>query len=328
MSTAFCGRYLAVREIARGTRNRILRGWDPCLKRTVVLKTPHPEAGPEEGRERIHREARLLSRVRHPGVVRIHNVHLKEEPCLVLDYVRGEPLRAVLRRVARRESPGLEVDELCSGSPHAGRSLLKAGSWDHSAAQVFREIVRGMECVHGNELLHRNLNPDHILLSAGGAPTIVDFGLAVGQNEPTPPGESPLESNHAYVAPEQIEEGRLGSRVSVDIYQLGLCLYEMLTLRPAILPASWGTMAQRIHSGKVTRPRLLRRAIPHELEFICLKALRRDPRQRYTSAVDLGRDLDRFLGRRKLRPSPSWSRSFLARLPGARWSRLREAFLS
>jgi hypothetical protein len=99
----------------------------------------------------------------------------------------------------------------------------------------------------------------------------------------------------AYVAPEQAVLGQVGNDPLTDVYQLGLVLYELLTLRRAFPDGSMTVLLERITRGDYTRPRALDTAIPADLEAICLKAAELDPQRRYASARELGEDLARYL---------------------------------
>jgi hypothetical protein len=174
---------------------------------------------------------------------------------------------------------------------------VASGPWFRSAAQIVREIVRILESAHEKGVIHRDLTPRNVLLGPGGWPMLLDFGLGGILDTEVGTVTEGLHGTPSYLAPEQVKSQRTGSDPRTDVYQVGLLLYELLTLTPAFggPVENVGVVLDRIQRGLFTTPRARNKAVPSELEAICLRAMELDPGRRYPTARDLGRDLDRWL---------------------------------
>ena len=129
------------------------------------------------------------------------------------------------------------------------------------------------------------------MLRGDSSPVVLDFGLAFARSSGRSEPSGRLQGSAAYLAPEQIAAETLGDDPRTDVYQLGLVLYEMLTLQPAYTGHGLSELLRNIVRGRFKRPRVVDRGIPFELEAICLRAMERDPERRYASAADLSADL-------------------------------------
>jgi hypothetical protein len=156
-------------------------------------------------------------------------------------------------------------------------------------------VARTLQAAHGRGVVHRDVKPGNILLRGDASPVVLDFGLAGSLDQADNVVTRGLVGSVAYVAPEQAVLGQVGNDPLTDVYQLGLVLYELLTLRRAFPDGSMTVLLERITRGDFTRPRALDPSIPADLEAICLKATELDPQRRYASARELGEDLARYL---------------------------------
>jgi eukaryotic-like serine/threonine-protein kinase len=280
------------------------------LDRTVALKMVLTgiHTSPKD-LARFRAEAAAIARLQHPNIVRIYDVgEATGRPYFVLEFVDGGSLAQHLR-----------------GRPQP------AGS----AAQLVETLARAVHVAHVNGVIHRDLKPANILLegakvcgqSTGGAsslnrepsslnpcfltPKITDFGVAKcagGDGEapdlrgPTITGE--LLGTPNYMAPEQAMVPRQPVGPAADIYALGAILYELLTGRPPFTGENpLATLVQVLHNEPVSVTSL-QPSVPRDLETICLKCLRKDPRRRYGSALELAEDLQRFLRDDPIRARP------------------------
>jgi serine/threonine protein kinase/predicted Zn-dependent protease len=202
---------------------------------------------------------------------------------------------------------------------HASTSLATRGF-----TQSFRQIARwgiaaaeALEHAHQLGIVHRDVKPSNLLVNSRGHLWVADFGLAkTGDNSDlTTTGDIP--GTLRYMSPEQLRGDRDALDRRTDVYSLGVTLYELLTLKPAFPVTDRAELTKRIVETGVSPPRSLNRAIPHDLEWIILKAAERDPARRYQSAGELVEDLRRFLD-----DEPVRRRSInLFRVAAARWIR-------
>jgi WD40 repeat protein len=160
-----------------------------------------------------------------------------------------------------------------------------------SVAQIGRQAAQGLAYAHSRGIVHRDIKPSNLLLDISGIVWITDFGLAKAEEDGlTATGD--VLGTFRYMAPERFR-GEGDARA--DIYALGLTLYELLTLKPAYESNDRLKLMERIKAEDPPRPRFLDGRIPRDLETIVLKAVDKDPAQRYPSAEAMGEDLRRFL---------------------------------
>jgi hypothetical protein len=167
-----------------------------------------------------------------------------------------------------------------------------------------------MHHAHDKGIVHRDLKPANILLTADGTPKITDFGIAKRLTDsPEFPAQYPTSTGVAmgtpsYMAPEQAAGRSKQVGPAADIYALGVILYEALTGRPPFLAATAiETLYQVVHQEPAA-PRSLNRALPRDLDTVCLKCLEKEPARRYASAQALADDLQRFLAGRPVQARP------------------------
>jgi serine/threonine protein kinase len=161
-----------------------------------------------------------------------------------------------------------------------------------SVATIGQQVAEALYYAHAHHTLHRDIKPANLLLDSQGVAWITDFGLAKAMEQENVTQSGAMVGTLRYMAPEQFS-GRVDARS--DIYSVGLSLYELLTLRPAFDDDDRSNLIARITHGEPPRPRKLNPAIPADLETIVLKAIAREPRDRYATAGELARDIECFL---------------------------------
>jgi WD40 repeat protein/serine/threonine protein kinase len=190
------------------------------------------------------------------------------------------------------------------------------GYWQ-GVARVGRQVAEALAYAHGQRILHRDIKPSNLLLDAQGNVWVADFGLAKASDGEDLTHTGDVVGTLRYLAPERL---RGQSDPRGDVYSLGLTLYELLTLRPAFDASDRERLIQQVTQGEPPRPRQLERGVPRDLETIVLKAIAREPAQRYATAAALAEDLQRFIADRPIRARPV---SLAGRL--LRWGRRNKA---
>ena len=268
-------------EIGRGGMAIVYKARDLRLRRFVALKMVL--AGPWAGRKELKRfrqEAETIARLRHPGVVQIYSVGEHEAmPYIALEFLEEGSLQ-----------------DFMQGRPQPFR-------W---SAELVRNLARTIHYAHARGIIHRDLKPSNILMETADGPSakIADFGLAKVLGPDASGLSSEIVGTPNYMAPEQTTGQPQNTGVAVDIYALGMILYELLTGKPAFRTSDLVEIIRQIQQDTPPPPRRLRPQLPKDLETVCLKCLEKKPQQRYTSAAELADDLDRFLQKRPVRARP------------------------
>ena len=270
-------RYRVERLLGSGGMGTVYKAFDPTLGRWVALKFLYRNDATHA--ERFLREARAQARISHPNVCQVHEVGEAEgRPYIAMQYIDGRSL-----------------GELCEELTVEDK------------VRLIRDVARAIHAAHRTGLIHRDLKPGNILLAreeTGEAhPYVVDFGLAMSQDEISLSRTGMISGTPAYISPEQAQGRPLDRRT--DVYSLGVVLYELLAGEP---PFTGGNLARVLVRLVQEDPRPLRQAvptIPEDLETIVAKCLEKDPARRYESARELAEDLDRFLDGEPIRARPS-----------------------
>jgi WD40 repeat protein/serine/threonine protein kinase len=170
-----------------------------------------------------------------------------------------------------------------------------------SVAQVGVQVAEALAYAHRQRILHRDIKPSNLLLDTQGMVWITDFGLAKaeGSEELTSPGD--IVGTVRFMAPERFQ-GKADPRS--DIYSLGITLYEMLTLRPAFADSNRARLVERVTHEVPLRPRKVDPHTPPDLDTIVMKAIAKEPADRYLTAQELAEDLVRFLNGRPIQARP------------------------
>jgi serine/threonine-protein kinase len=296
--------YEIVAELGRGGMGVVYLARQCSLKRPVALKMILATARADPtARVRFRTEAEAVARLQHPNIVQIYEVGESDgRPFLSLEYVAGGSLED---KVASTPQP------------------------EREAALLVEDLARAVHYTHQRGILHRDLKPNNVLMTADGAPKITDFGLAKFADQGGGPTRTEaLLGTPSYMSPEQAAGNTKKIGVGADVYSLGAILYELLTGRAPFRGATALNILEQVRTREPVPPRRWRRSVSRDLETICLKCLEKEPDHRYPSALALAEDLRRFLDGEPIqaRPVPVWQRlwksarrrpALVARLLGA-----------
>jgi serine/threonine-protein kinase len=257
--------------LGRGGMGVVYRARHLRLGRPVALKMAlaGSHAGPNE-RERFRCEALAVAALRHPNVVQVYDVGDADgRPFFTMELMEGGSLARKL-----------------AGAPQPARQ----------AAALLATLAGAVQKAHEAGVIHRDLKPGNVLLTADGTPKVADFGLARrldADERLTLSGA--VVGTPSYTAPEQArgDRGAVGPRT--DVYALGAILYECLTGRPPFRAGTAAATLQQVLADEPVAPRRLNPQVPRDLETICSKCLRKESSLRYATADALNEDLTRFL---------------------------------
>jgi eukaryotic-like serine/threonine-protein kinase len=248
--------------IARSGMATIFRARDLDNGHEVVLKVPHMQFESDiVFHERFLREEKIGQRLDHPAIIKVFRPRQKSRVYLAMEYVPGELLSERLHRERR-----LPID---------------------TAVALALQIADALVYMHEHSVVHRDLKPENVMILPDGNIKLIDFGIAMDttMRKITWSGLSQMMGTPDYMAPEQIKGLRGDERC--DIYSLGAILYEMLTGEvPFPGENVYAAMRSKVREDPPP-PRRLRHDIPPAVEEIVLCALEREPRERYSSALEM-----------------------------------------
>lgn len=283
VGTTLQGRYHLVRKLGDGGMGSVYKAADQVLRRFVAIKMLHPTTAENASSvERFVREARSAAAIGHPNIIDILDFgHEDKRPFLVMEYLRGRSLSEVIHEEGR-----LSVERACKIATHA---------------------LAGLAAAHDRGILHRDLKPANLMLIAllGDADFVklCDFGFAAlvtptvridGGKELTP--ARTLVGTPAYCAPERLRGDDRRDR-RLDVYSVGVVLYEMLAGQRPFDAPTFRQLARLIRTEPPPRLRAVRRDVPRGLEKVIEKALAKDREKRWSSCQDFAAALVPFGGR-------------------------------
>jgi predicted Ser/Thr protein kinase len=256
-------RYRIVALLGRGGMGEVYRAHDLTLGQEVALKfLPEVAARNPAALARFYNEVRIARQVSHANVCRVYDLgEVEGQPYLSMEYVDGEDLGSLLRRIGRLPSD--------------------------KAVEIARQLCAGLAAAHAKGVLHRDLKPANVMLNGRGQVVVTDFGLAALADEI--PGEEIRNGTPAYMAPEQLA----GREVTVksDIYALGLVLYEIFTGKRAFEASTLAELV-RLHSETTpASPSTLVKELDPAVESAILRCLDPEPAKRPPSALAVAASL-------------------------------------
>ena len=265
------GDYELLEEIGRGGQGVVFRARQKSLNRIVALKViVLGQWATKAHLKRFRLEAEAAASLDHPCIVPIYEIGERDGQCYFsMKFIEGG-----------------QLDEAAKQTPISIRQSV----------ELIAKVARTVHYAHEHGILHRDIKPGNILFDRRGEPHLTDFGLArLVESESTITRTVEVLGTPSYMAPEQAAGGTAKLTGATDVYGLGAVLYQLLTGHP---PFAGGTTYETIKLLLETEPRpprLWNSKVNRELSTICLKCLDKDPQRRYSSALALAEDLERWL---------------------------------
>ncbi len=263
------GKYEILEEVGRGGMGAVYKGYDPALDRHVAVKVLAPHlVWEKEFVERFVREARAAARLKHPGIVTIHDVGQEAGwYYFVMEYLEGETLNAIVKQRGQ-----IAPDDV---------------------VRILRPLAEALDYAHHRGLVHRDIKPGNIIVNPEGSVTLTDFGIARAAQETRLTATGTIVGTPEYMSPEQVR-GRTADARS-DQYSLAVVAYEMLSGQ---VPFEAESTLALLHKVAYEPPPPICQAqpdLPKGIEAVLNKALAKEPGDRYTKVSDFVDALERAL---------------------------------
>src|SRR6516225_74363 len=265
------GDYELLEEVGRGGQGVVFRARQKSLNRIVALKVIGlGQWATQAHLKRFRLEAEAAASLDHPCIVPIYEIGDRDGQCYFsMKFVEGG-----------------QLDEVVAHEPVSIRQ----------AAELIVKVARTVHYAHEHGILHRDIKPGNILLDKKGKPHLTDFGLArLVESDSSVTHTLDVLGTPSYMAPEQAVGNNAAISSATDVYGLGAVLYQLLTGQPPFAGGATYETIKLLLDTEPKQPRLLNPKIDRDISTICLKCLEKDPKRRYSSALALAEDLERWL---------------------------------
>ncbi len=280
-------RYEFADELGRGGMGQVVLARDLLLGRDIALKTLLPDAGDDNARRRLLQEAQITGLLEHSSIIPIYDLGAlsSDDPYYTMRVVRERSLAQIIEEMSAAEGHGYSLTQLVS---------------------ILRQVCLAVHYAHDHGIIHRDLKPENILVGSYGEVFVIDWGIAkvvdselqaLSLSQQQTEEEGALVGTPHYMSPEQAQGRTDAIDQRTDVYALGAILYEVLTLVPVFESNHMLSLLFKVIEEAPQAPteRAPQRAIPRELEEICLKALAKSADQRFQSAQEMAEELELFL---------------------------------
>jgi eukaryotic-like serine/threonine-protein kinase len=280
-SQSFGGRYAVLERVGSGGMAEVYRARDELLGREVAVKVLSERFSRDRSFvERFRREAQSAANINHPNIVSLYDYGADGGTYyIVMEYIDGQTIADII---------------------HSEGPLLP-----ERAAEIAADVAQALSRAHSTGLVHRDIKSSNIMLTSSGQTKVTDFGIARalgGDGEQTMTQTGMVIGTAAYLSPEQAQGNPVDPRS--DVYSLGVVVFEMLTGRTPFGGDSPLAIAYKHVREEPPRPSSINPHIPESLDAITLKALAKNPDNRYSSAAEMREDLGRYLNGQKVLATP------------------------
>ncbi len=257
----YIGRYQVIRELGRGGMGIVYEGTDPILDRPVAIKVlPPKKTASKKSVQRFLREARVSARLDHPHIVKIYDIGEEDGMFhIVMEYVPGDSLRDLIETEGKIDIPYM--------------------------AELFAQLCNAMSYAHSQHITHRDIKPENIKVTLDNKIKVMDFGIAVLDDNHSLTATGSVMGTIAYFSPEQARGEEADYRA--DIYSMGIVFYEMLTKMLPFEASSLPDMLNKHLYDKPIYPTRRNPDIPKVFEDLILKCMEKVPDLRFSSASEM-----------------------------------------
>jgi len=278
MKSVLSDRYQVEARIGAGGMAEVYRGFDQVLNRTVAIKVLLPQMARDTSFvARFRREAQAAARLNQQNIVGVYDTGADDgTQYIVMEFIEGQTLGEFMA-TGRRPTPV-------------------------QSAEIAQKICSAIAAAHAQGVIHRDIKPGNVMITRDGVIKVMDFGIARVLGPETAPQTSAVLGTASYLSPEQAQGGPVDART--DIYSLGAVLYELLTGRPPFTGDSPVAVAYKQVNETPAVPSSLNPDVPARLDAVVMKALSKNPSNRYQTADEFSSDLARVIAGQEVEATP------------------------
>jgi eukaryotic-like serine/threonine-protein kinase len=278
MKSVLSDRYQVEARIGAGGMAEVYRGFDQVLNRTVAIKVLLPQMARDTSFvARFRREAQAAARLNQPNIVGVYDTGADDgTQYIVMEFIEGQTLGEFMA-TGRRPTPV-------------------------QSAEIAQKICAAIAAAHAQGVIHRDIKPGNVMITRNGVIKVMDFGIARVLGPETAPQTSAVLGTASYLSPEQAQGGPVDART--DIYSLGAVLYELLTGRPPFTGDTPVAVAYKQVNETPAVPSSLNPDVPARLDAVVMKALSKNPSNRYQTADEFAADLARVIAGQEVEATP------------------------